>query len=174
MKHLSEHSVHVIASGTSHHQRSVIEPRWKVSLPSGNEKFVREGSRRVIAGSIKPHSTHRKLSDSYNVGSIAMDVSDELTGGLKMPSQSKLLIPSKVYMSAQDVQQTDFQASSGSPTPFQSLEGLGSQIPSSSHAYQSAGNHFMQLNMQVLHPSINNLSFSGGSGVDNKSGFGGK
>jgi hypothetical protein len=183
MKHFSDHSVHVTAAGVGHHQRGVIEPRWKVSLPSensGNEIFVREGSRRIIADSSKPVSTRRKLSDGNNVGSSAMDVNDELsdsrTGGLKMSSQPKLLIPSKVHMSAQDIQQsgTDFQASSGSPTPFQSLEGIGSQMPSSSLVHQSTGNHFMHLNMQVLHPSINNLSFSGGSGVDNRSGFPGK
>jgi hypothetical protein len=184
MKSFSEHFVHVIAAGMGHHQRSVIEPRWKVSLPSennGNEKFVREGSRHIIADSNKPVSTHRKLSDSNNVGSSAMDVNDELSDSrtndnLKMPSQPKLLIPSIVHMSTQDVQQngTDFRASSDSPTPFQSLEGIGSHTSGSSHVHQSIGNHVMQLNMHVLHPSINNLSFSGCSGVENRSGLPGK
>jgi hypothetical protein len=178
---LSDHCAYVTAAGMGHHHRSVIEPRWKVSLPSensGNEKFVREGSRHVIADSNKPVSTCRKLSDSNNVGSSAMDVNDELsdsrTGGLKVPLQHKLLIPSIVQMSAQDIQQcaTDIQVSSCSPTPFQSLEGVGSQVFSSSHVPQSTGN--LHLNVQVLHPSISNLSFGGGLSVENRSSFPGK
>jgi hypothetical protein len=104
------------------------------------------------------------------------DASDSRIGGLKMTMQSKLIVPSKAYMSVQDIQHsgTDVQSSSGSPTPFQSLEAVGSQVPSLSHVHQSAGDHFSHINMQVLHPSINTLSFCSGMGVENKSGLPGK
>lgn len=160
----------------------MTEPRWTVIVPSENSSRepVTEGSRRIITDSSKPVSNRRKLSDNNSVSSNVMEVSDEISdnriSGPKMPTQSKLIIPSKVHMSVQDIQHSgmDVQPSSGSPTPFQSLEAVGSQVPSLSHVHQSTGDHFLHINMQVLHPSINNLSFSGGTGVENKSGFPGK
>jgi hypothetical protein len=139
-----------------------------------------EGSRRIIADSSKPVSNRRKLSDNNSVSSNMMDVSDEASdtrnSGLKMTAQSKSIIPSKVHMSVQDIQHSgmDMQPSSGSPTPLQSLEAVGSQVSSLSHAHHSTGDHVSHINMQVLHPSINNLSFGGGTGVENKSAFTGK
>ena len=161
-------------------RRSLIEPRWNNKLPGANDSNgepVREGTQRVIADSNKIASSYRKFSDNNNVGSV-MEVSDEgsdsRTGVLKIPSQPKLLIQAK--MSVQDINRNaaDFQPTSGSPTPFQSLEVAGSQVSGSTHLHQSMGDHFSHLNMQVLHPSINNLNFGGGSGVENRSGFPGK
>jgi hypothetical protein len=172
------------ATGTGHHQRrSLTEHRWKVIVASENSSSrepVREGSRRIIADSSRSVSNRRKLGDNNSVSSNVMEVSDEVSdsriGGLKMPMQSKLIIPSKVHMTVQDIQHSgmDVQASSGSPTPFQSLEAVGSQVSGLSHVHQSIGDHLLHINMQVLHPSINNLSFSGGMGVENKNGFPGK
>jgi len=169
-------------TGLGHQQRRcLIEPRWSNKLPSANDSNgepVREGTQQVFADSNKIASSYRKFSDNNNVGSSVMEVSDEgsdsRTGVLKIPSQPKLLIEAK--MSVQDIQRNtvDIQPSSGSPTPFQSLEVAGSQVSSSTHLHQSMGDHFSHLNMQVLHPSINNLSFGGGSGVENRSGFPGK
>ncbi|PNF28008.1 Cyclin-dependent kinase-like 2 [Cryptotermes secundus] len=163
------------SKGTGHHQRrSLIEPRWKIIVPSENSS-----SRRIIVDSSKPVSNRRKLSDNNSVSSNMMEVSDEASdsriGGLKMATQSKLIVPSKLHMPVQDIQHSgmDVQPPSGSPTPFQSLEAVGSQVSSLSHVHQSTGDHFLHINMQVLHPSINNLSFSG-MGVENKSGFSGK
>jgi len=165
-----------------HQQRkSLIEPRWNNKLPSAydsNGEPVREGTQRVIADSNKIASSYRKFSDNNNVGSSVMEVSDEgsdsWTGVLKIPSQPKLLIQAK--MSVQDIHRNavDIQPLSGSPTPFQSLEVAGSQVSGSTHLHQSMGDHFSHLNMQVLHPSINNLSFGGGSGGENRTGFPGK
>lgn len=160
-----------------------MEPRWSVKLPSANDSSgdpVREGTQRVIADSNKIVSSYRKFSDSNNVGSTVMEVSDEgsdsRTGVLKIPLQPKLLIPAKVQVSVQDIQRSaaDIQPSPGSPTPFQSLDAARSQVSSSTHLHQSMGDHFSHFNMQVLHPSVNNLSFGGGSGVENRSGFPGK
>ena len=160
-----------------------MEPRWNIKLPSANDSSgepVRDGTQRVIADSNKVVSSYRKFSDSNNVGSSVMEVSDEgsdiRNGALKFPLQPKLLIPAKVQVSVQDIQRNaaDIQLSSGSPTPFQSLEVAGSQVSGSTHLHQSTGDHFSQLNVQVLHPSINNLSFGGGLGVENRSSFPGK
>jgi len=181
MKCFSDHCV-CDCTGLGHQQRrSLIEPRWNNKLPSANDsngERVREGTQQVIADSNKIASSYRKFSDSNNVGSSVMEVSDEgsdsRTGVLKIPSQPKLLIQAK--MSVQDIQRNavDIQPSSGSPTPFQSLEVAGSQVSGSTHLHQSMGDHFSHLNMHVLHPSINNLSFGSGSGVENRSGFPGK
>ena len=170
--------------GMGHQQRrSLIEPRWNIKLPSANDssgETVREGIHRVIADGNKGLSSCRKFSDSNNVCSSVMEVSDEgiesRTGVLKIPLQPKLLIPAKVQVSVQDIQRNaaDIQPSSGSPTPFQSLEATGSQVSGLSQLYPSMGDHFSHLNMQVLHPSINNLSFGGGSGAENRSVFPGK
>jgi hypothetical protein len=169
-------------TGLGHLQRrSLIEPRWNNKLPSANDvsgEPVGEGTQRVITDSNKIASSYRKFSDSNNVGSSVMEVSDEgsdsRTGVFKIPSQPKLLIQAK--MSVQDIQRNaaDIQPSSGSPTPFQSLEVAGSQVSSSTHLHQSMGDHFSHLNVQVLHPSISNLSFGGGLGVENRSVFPGK
>lgn len=168
--------------GMGHQQRrSLIDPRWNNKLPSANDSNgepVREGTQRVIADNNKIASSYRKFSDSNNVSSSVMEVSDDgsdsRTAVLKIPSQPKLLIQAK--MSVQDIQRNaaDIQPSSGSPTPFQSLEVAGSQVSGSTHLHQSMGDHFSHLNVQVLHPSINNLSFGGSSGVENRSGFPGK
>jgi hypothetical protein len=172
-------SLYLTAAGMDHLQRrSLIEPRWKINLLSENVSSgepVREGNRRVIVDRNKPVPALRKLSDSNNVGNTVMEVSDEIsdsrTGGFKMPSQPKLLISSKVHMTVQDIQQsgTDTKPSSGSPTPFQSLDATNS-----SYVHQSLGDNFSHFNVQVLHPSINNLSFTGGLGVETKSSFPGK
>jgi len=169
-------------TGLGHQQRRcLIEPRWNNKLPSANDsngESARENTQQVIADSNKIASSYRKFSDNNNVGSSVMEVSDEgsdsRTGVLKIPSQPKLLIQAK--MSVQDLQRNaaDIQPSSGSPTPFQSLEVAGSQVSGATHLHQSMGDHLSHLNVQVLHPSINNLSFGGGSGVENRSGFPGK
>jgi hypothetical protein len=125
---------------------------------------VREGSRRIVADNNKLVSSRRKLSDNNSVSSNVMEMSDEASdnriSGLKMTMQSKLIVPSKAHTSVQDV-----QSSSGSPT-FQSLEAVGSEVCRLSHAHQSAGDHCSHI-MQILHPSINNLSFS----VENRTGL---
>ncbi|XP_069705463.1 cyclin-dependent kinase-like 2 isoform X2 [Periplaneta americana] len=181
--------------GVGHHQKkSLIEPRWKINTTnenSGGGEPMREGSRRGIVDSNKPVSTRRKLSDSNNVCNSGMEVTEESgdnrTGGFKIPSHSRLLIPSvqsnKIHMSLQDMQQcgTDVQPSSGSPTPFQSLEITGNQVSNSMQGQQTTGDHFSlpqsHFNMQVLHPSINNLSFNNfrdGLNAETKSGNPGK
>jgi hypothetical protein len=174
-------SVRVSAAGSSLHARkSLVDPRWRVIIPCENSSSgepVREGSRRIVADSNKPVSNRRKLSDNNSVSSNMMDMSDEASdsriSGLRMNMQAKLIVPSKVHVSMQDVLHsgTDVQSSSGSPTMFQSLEAVGSRVCSVSHVHQSAGDHCSHINMQVLHPSINNLSFSGGAGVEIRSGL---
>jgi hypothetical protein len=163
-------------------RRSLIEPRWSNKLPSAkdsNGEPVGEGTQRVITDNNKIAPSYRKFSDNNNVGSSVMEVSDEgsdsRTGVFKIPSQPKLMIQAKI--SVQDIQRNavDIQPSPGSPTSFQSLEVAGSQVSGSTHLlHQSMGDHFSHLNVQVLHPSINNLSFGGGSGVENRSVFPGK
>ena len=142
-------SVYLCCAVSSSHTRgkTVIEPpRWKINIMNENSG----------AGDNTRHnsmvSSRRKLSDTTAAMEVTEDSSDMRT--LKMPSQQKFNVPSvqlnKIQFSVQDISGpsvADLQPSSSSPTPFQSLE--------------STGEHFMHYNMQVLHPSINNLSFTG-------------
>lgn len=121
-------------------------PRWKLNLIGENGSG---DSRRSSVDMNKCVSTRRKLSE-------AMDISPEESENRHFQFQSSNQMDEA---SAREVL-IDVQAPS--PAPFQSLQAFqGSQTPgrNASEFYSSTP---IQNNLQVLHPSINNLCFGSG------------
>ncbi|KAJ9591982.1 hypothetical protein L9F63_001494 [Diploptera punctata] len=115
------------------------QSRWKINIMKENSGCG-DNTRQNLAV-----SSRRKVNDSTATMDVTEEPSDTRT--FKLPSQHKFSIPSlqlnKVQLSVQDIGPSDVQPSSAiSPTPFLSLESAEQFV-------------------QVLHPSINNLSFTG-------------
>ncbi|XP_049850625.1 uncharacterized protein LOC126323281 isoform X1 [Schistocerca gregaria] len=148
--------------GTNLRRSFADPPRWRVNLIPA-EQTAGGDSRRFLVDLNKPAS-RRKMSDGNNIMDIAEEDCENKDEPAKTPGMLSKSDLSRVKVSVHDIQLStnfgDEQTSSPSPAPFQSLQlhtfNANTQVQNE-HSIPSSQGHN---NMQVLHPSINNLSFS--------------